>query len=106
MDAMAPPLESCVTLQLLPLLISERLPPGQMNDIIIWSLLEMCVSLTQLEGCCRGGFPNCSGWLGVVAKREARDIFPVSNCKGYMNTPWALGVQACKAALHASRKDW
>ena len=57
------------------------------------------------RGSCRGRFPNCSIWYGVVAKRAARDMFPVSNCKGYMSTPWALGGQPCKATPQASRKD-
>ena len=55
--------------------------------------------------CCGGGVPNCSGQLGDGHQKAARDMFPVSNYKGYMSTPWALGGQACKAAPQASRKD-
>ena len=47
------------------------------------------VSDTVGGGSCGGRFPNCSGHLGVVTKRVARDMFPVSNCKGYMSTPQA-----------------
>ena len=43
------------------------------------------------RGCCGGGSPIAVASWGVVTKKPARDIFPVSNCKQYMSTLWALG---------------
>ena len=45
------------------------------------------------------------GWP-VVAKRAAKDMFSISNCKGYMSISQTSVAQACKAAPHTSRKDW
>ena len=43
---------------------------------------------------------------GVTIRRPVRDMFPVSNCMGYITTPWASMEQAQRAAAQAHRKDW
>ena len=36
----------------------------------------------------------------------AKDMFPISNWRGYIRVPWASREQACSAALQAVKKDW
>ena len=49
---------------------------------------------------------HCGGWLGEMAKRVAKEMFPVSNCRGYISFSHASGEQACSATLQAVRKEW
>ena len=44
------------------------------------------------------------GWR-EMAKKAAKDMFPNSNCRGYMSIPHASGGQACSATLQTVRKD-
>ena len=77
-------------LWLLPPLILERLPSRCMNGIIgpCW---RCGVSDMVREDVTWVGFPIAVASWGVVAKRLARNIFPVNNCRWYMNTPQASG---------------
>ena len=102
----ATPLGSHLILWLHPPLISERLPLSWMKGIVVWSQLEVQVSLPQLGGVVGLGLLiGVAGWV-VVAKRATNDTFPISNCKGYMSTPQTSTGQACKATPHPSRKKW
>ena len=87
-------LGSFLTLWPLPTLIGEEgatvLDATHLTGIIVWSPLETWVFPPQLEGVMGVGLPiGAAGWA-VVAKRVAKDTFPISNCKGYMSTPRLL----------------
>ena len=86
----AAPLGSHLIQWLHPPLILERLPPGQMNGVIIWPPW-WCRCLYHGWGrrCGMGLLIGVAGWL-VVTKRAAKGTFPTSNCKGDMSTPWLL----------------
>ena len=68
--------------------------------------LGMVVTDAVGQGVAGAGSPIVvDGWEDM-AKRAAKDMFPISNCRGYMSIPCASGGQACSATLHAVRKDW
>ena len=54
----------------------------------------------------QGQVPLWQWMTGGMAKRAAKDMFPVNSCRGHMSTPHASGGQTCRAALQAIRKDW
>ena len=95
----AAPTGSCLTPWLLPSQSQRHYLPVRQTALSFGPHWRCRCLWHGQRGRCRGTFPNCSGQLGVVTKRAARDMFPVSNCRGYMSTLWASGGQACKAAL-------
>ena len=45
-------------------------------------------------------------WMpGQMAKRVAKDTFPISSWRGHINTPQASGGQACSATPQVARKE-
>ena len=43
---------------------------------------------------------------GGMARRVGKDMFPITNWRGHINTHWASGVLACKPFPQAARKNW
>ena len=42
----------------------------------------------------------------AAVRRPVRDMFPISNCMGYISIPRDSAGQAQRATLQAHRKDW
>ena len=80
------------------------LHPGEPCGHLVQVECDAMVGLAEWEGegmgplrlmvCCR-----------VAIRRPVRDMFPVSNCMGYICMPRDSAGQAQRAALQAHRKD-
>ena len=79
--------------------------PGKLCGHLVLAESSTIVGLAEREGEEVGPF-GLMVCCGVAIRRPVRDMFPVSNCMGYISMPRDSAGQAQWAVPQACRKDW
>ena len=79
--------------------------PGKLCGHLVLAECAAIVGLAKQEGEGMGPL-RLMVCCGAAVRRPVRDMFPVSNCMGYIHMPRDSAGQAQRAALQACRRDW